>query len=56
MGEVFRKQGQSQYHSAKAYFGKIISIWKKFVQEHDMTPGQDWKYSVIDPIYYEEAD
>ena len=21
-----------------------------------MQPGQDWKYTIIDPIYYEEAD
>ena len=56
MGEMFRKQGHSQYHSAKAYFGKIVSIWKKFVLEQDLHPDQDWKYSCIDSIYYEEAD
>ena len=22
----------------------------------DLDPNQDWKYSVIDPIYYEEAE
>jgi hypothetical protein len=42
MGEAFRKQGQSLYHNAKAYFGKIVSIWKKFILEHDMQAGQDW--------------
>ena len=56
MGEVFRKQGQSQYHNAKAYFCKIVSIWKRFILDHDMAPNKDWKDSVIDPIYYEEAD
>ena len=35
MGELFRKEDSIQ--KARSFFSKIVSIWKKFIMEKDMT-------------------
>lgn len=42
-------------HKAKNFYHKIIQIWKKFVIEKDLGQIEDYNYSAIDRIYYEEA-
>jgi tetratricopeptide (TPR) repeat protein len=54
MGELFKKEGEIQ--KAKAFFSKIIQIWHKFILENDFDQMQEYTYSQIEPIHYEEAD
>lgn len=53
MGEYFKKEGQIA--KAKSFFQKIIQIWRKFIIEKDIGVIDDYNYSAIDRIYYEEA-
>jgi tetratricopeptide (TPR) repeat protein len=54
MGELFKKEGEIQ--KAKAFFSKIIQIWHKFILENDFDQMQEYTFSPIEPIHYEEAD
>jgi len=54
MGELFKKEGEIQ--KAKAFFSKIIQIWHKFILDKDFDQMQEYTYSQIEPIHYEEAD
>ena len=53
MGELFKKEGQVQ--KAKNFYMKIIQIWRKFITEKDLGGIEDYNYSQIDRIHYEEA-
>ena len=53
MGELFKKEGSVQ--KAKNFYSKIIQIWKKFIIEKDFNEMEDFQYSTIEDIYYEEA-
>lgn len=53
MGELFKKEGQVQ--QSKNFYSKIIQIWKKFIIEKDFKDVEDFEYSNIEGIYYEEA-
>lgn len=54
MGELFKKENELQ--KAKAFFGKIITIWRKFILEYDFDQMHEYTATCIEPIYYEEAD
>lgn len=54
MGELFKKENENQ--QAKAFFQKIIQIWRKFILENDFDQMHEYSTSCIEPIYYEEAD
>lgn len=43
MGELFKKDGELQ--KAKAFYGKIIQIWRKFILELDFDQMQEYTYS-----------
>mmetsp|Transcript_27900 Transcript_27900/g.26938 ORF Transcript_27900/g.26938 Transcript_27900/m.26938 type:complete len:208 (+) Transcript_27900:133-756(+) len=53
MGELFKKEGSVQ--KARNFYAKIIQIWKTFIIEKDFNEMEDFKYSTIQDIYYEEA-
>lgn len=53
MGELFKKEGQIQ--KAKNFYSKIIQIWKNFILEKDFNEMEDFQYSIIQKIYYEEV-
>ena len=54
MGELFKKENELQ--KARAFFSKIIQIWRKFILENDFDQMHEYKTTCIEPIYYEEAD
>lgn len=56
MGDLFRKNGENPNPKAKAFFSKIVQIWKAFILDSDFDPMQEYTYSCIEPIYYEEAE
>jgi len=53
MGELFKKESENE--KAKAFFQKICQIWKKFILERDFYSVEDYKYTAIDELYYDEA-
>lgn len=53
MGELFKKEGSVQ--KARNFYQKIIHIWKMFIIEKDFNEMEDFHYSTIEDIYYEEA-
>lgn len=36
MGELFKKEGE--VNKTKAFFQKIVQIWRKFILENDFDP------------------
>ncbi len=40
---------------AKSFYSKIIQIWKNFIIDKDLGSIEDYNYSAIDRIHYEEA-
>ena len=51
LGELFRAYGNTS--NARAFYQKIIQIWRKFILENDFEHHmQDFQYSIIDDIYY----
>lgn len=56
MGELFRRNGDNPNPKAKAFFQKIVQIWKSFILQNDFDPMQEYNYSCIESIHYEEAE
>lgn len=54
MGQLFQQSRHLQ--NAKAFFMKIIQIWKKFIIENDLMVMADYGQNEIALIYYEEAE
>ena len=54
MGELFKKE--NELTKARAFFSKIIEIWKKFILKFDFDQMHEYNSTCIEPIYYEEAD
>jgi tetratricopeptide (TPR) repeat protein len=50
MGELFKKENERE--KAKAFFSKIIQIWRKFILDND----NEQMMQEFDVIYYEEAE
>ena len=56
MGQLFQKEGGHSVPKARAFYSKIIEIWKKFIIENDLDPMVDYQIQNVEPLYYDEAE
>lgn len=54
MGQLFQLMNDKV--SAKAFFSKIVEIWRRFIIDNDLNEElMDYQLQEIEPLYYEEA-